>query len=303
LNTLERPEIRDGHRRLLAGFREFLEPIVHVGGPPDDGTLRGAVAFLRHGVMAFAHREEASLLDAGGPPEEAALEDVALEHAFLAGEIDRLDREVRRLAALPAGDPSRAACVDGIRRLAYRIEAVLEVHLLREEELEPGVPGARPVAAEGAGRPEIDSAQLERFLRRHRWATLCTVGSGQPYAVPVSYAFDGASFYLATGPGRKARNLEECPRVCLTVSEIAAADDWCSVVATGEARPVDGLVERMRALQLLARARGGSPGPADLARMARARVFRLAPDEISGRACGRTALESDRRPLTSTAAS
>lgn len=129
--------------------------------------------------------------------------------------------------------------------------------------------------------------EVDRFLRAHSWGVLCTVGDGRPYAVPVSYAFDGARFYVATGPGRKARHLERCPAVCLTVAEVADGERWTSVVATGEARWVEDLRSRMSALRLLARRRPGGFTAKDLARAAQARVLSFAPDELTGRTRGR----------------
>jgi YbgC/YbaW family acyl-CoA thioester hydrolase len=130
LATLDREEMRQGHRELLATFRELLSPLTS-GHPPDEAELRAAVAFLRQGVLAFAHEEE-KLLQRGG----AHLEDAALEHAFLAGEIGQLSREVRRfLVEDDGGGGKEGDRLSRIRRLAYRIEAALEVHLLKEEEL------------------------------------------------------------------------------------------------------------------------------------------------------------------------
>ncbi|HET8654601.1 MAG TPA: pyridoxamine 5'-phosphate oxidase family protein [Longimicrobiaceae bacterium] len=286
MSALDATGIRGEHRRLLATFREFLDPLTTGADPAAGEALRAAVAFLRQGVLAFAHREEEALLAGGG-----RLEDAALEHAFLAAEIDRLGQEVRRLTgAHGRGAEERDRSLARIRELAYRIEAVLEVHLLKEEENDtPEPPPAAPAAEERAHTGVLTPTEVEGFLRRHRWATLSTVGDGRPYAVPVSYAFDGEGFYFATGSGRKAHNLERCPHVCLTVAEVAGPNDWCSVIASGDALRVGPPAERIRALRLLARTRPGAPGGRDLARLLSARVFRVVPCEVTGRAQGRVA--------------
>ena len=57
--SLDQQSIRRGHRELLSTFREFVQPITSPDGAPAPDELRGAVAFLRQGIMTFARREEA----------------------------------------------------------------------------------------------------------------------------------------------------------------------------------------------------------------------------------------------------
>lgn len=139
------------------------------------------------------------------------------------------------------------------------------------------------------GLRAMDPDEVERFLREHGWGMLATVGEGgAPYAVPVAYGYDGRHLYVASGPGRKRENLEASPAVCLTVAEVVDGDRWSSVVVTGEARAVEGLAERLRGLDAIRRQRagGGMLPPADLARMARATVFRITSAEVTGRVRG-----------------
>lgn len=282
---LDRTSIQRGHRELLATFREFVQPLACPAGTPEMEELRGLVAFLRESVMGFARREEASLA-----PGEEARESAAREHAFIAAEADRLANEVTALMrARREPGPECEARLARIQRLSHRIEAVLEVHLLRDEECAPESPDpAGPAAREGHAANEMTAAEASEFLRSHRWGVLCTVGGGRPYAVPVSYAFDGRHFYLATGPGRKADNLDSSPSVCLTVPDVVDGENWRSVVVTGEAHWLTDLPGRLRALRLLMREREGALSARDLARAARARVLRVAATEISGRGEGST---------------
>jgi nitroimidazol reductase NimA-like FMN-containing flavoprotein (pyridoxamine 5'-phosphate oxidase superfamily) len=283
MTDLDRSSIQRGHRELLATFREFVQPLACPAGTPEMEELRGVVAFLREGVMGFARREEASL--AAG---EEARESAAREHAFIAAEADLLAREVTSLMhAHREPEPECETRLARIQRLSHRIEAVLEVHLLRDEEYAPEPPPpsesaapAGPVAHVANG---MTPAEASDFLGSHRWGVLCTVGGGRPYAVPVSYAFDGRHLYLATGPGRKADNLDASPSVCLTVPDVVDGQNWRSVVVTGEAHRLTDLPSRLRALRLLARERARTPTAKDLARAARARVLRVVPTEITGR--------------------
>lgn len=136
------------------------------------------------------------------------------------------------------------------------------------------------------GPRELSAGEAHDFLVEHEWGVLATVGEDGPYAVPVAYAVDGESIVLASGPGEKLRHLLADPRVCLTVAEVADGDRWRCVVVRGVARPLRSTGMRAQALLALARARGTRPTRADLARAARAQVFRVERLRVSGRARG-----------------
>lgn len=282
--------VREGHRRLLETFRELadLGPASR-GGTPLPEDLRALVSFLRHSVLAFASREDRS---GQGDP----LADVgAFEHAFLAAEIDALARSIEGLRGWAAGELA-AADLDGVRRHLQRIDAVLELHVQRIEDAapEPGVAAPPGASAE----PAIDEPRSSRtramsmeeiadFLRARNWGVLATHGPAGAYAVPISYGFGGGTVYFATGPGRKLSNLLADPLVCFTIPNVETANRWESVVISGRAVPVTGVRERAVALNALRRQRGaGVPTAADLARLAKARLFRIEAAEMSGRACG-----------------
>lgn len=133
---------------------------------------------------------------------------------------------------------------------------------------------------------KLPDADVEALLTRNWWGILSTTEARGPYAVPVVYGYDGERFYFAGSPGRKTRNLEERPGVCLDVVEVDGPGmGWRSVVVLGEARRVEGPRELLHALAALRRQTGtpGSPRPADIARIARARVYRIDPSEVTGR--------------------
>lgn len=130
--------------------------------------------------------------------------------------------------------------------------------------------------------------EVENLLQEGRWGVLCTLHEGRPYAVPVSFGYDGTDLYIASGPGRKLRALEASPGVCLTIADVTDGNRWRSVVVIADAERVRTVRERLHALgtigRLVARSRPFSRH--DVLRAASATVFRLRPVEISGRVRG-----------------
>ena len=132
----------------------------------------------------------------------------------------------------------------------------------------------------------MPAEEIDRFLRTHRWGILSTVADQRPYAVPVGYGYDGESIFLASGPGRKADNLESCSAICLTVSEVVDGDQWGCVVVMGDALRIDDLRGRIAALAALGRRLSPGAIRRDLARLAQTRLYRVVPTEITGRTRG-----------------
>lgn len=146
--------------------------------------------------------------------------------------------------------------------------------------------------AVGAGRRSIGTEQalspeeVARHIRDAGWAVMAVLDGPRPYAIPMAYGFDGRRFFVATGPGRKRRALEQQPRVCLTIIDVpGGASRGGYVVVTGHARPVTSFLSRIRAGLLILRrfSRGGLPSFKELRRMAKGRIFRIEPGEVTGR--------------------
>ncbi|MFQ5689531.1 MAG: pyridoxamine 5'-phosphate oxidase family protein [Gemmatimonadota bacterium] len=136
---------------------------------------------------------------------------------------------------------------------------------------------------------ELTASEIQAVLERSWWGNLATVSGGEPYAVPVVYGYDGRWFWVASGTGKKIECLENNPAVCLTVVEVIGdGEDWASVVVTGRGDLVRDPRSHLAALRALRRQRGhmGPVGPRDALRLARARVIRITPREITGRAKG-----------------
>jgi nitroimidazol reductase NimA-like FMN-containing flavoprotein (pyridoxamine 5'-phosphate oxidase superfamily) len=282
-DPLHEAAVLEGHRHLLATFRAFWDP--EAFGPPSVEDVRGAVAFLRHGLLPFARWEEASV-----EPATPDAETTAFEHAFLAAEIDALAAAASR----PHG-ASGSADAEVLRRL-HRIDAVLELHVARAAERASTEVADRCLTADDGERAaddppgglrDLSPAEAASVLARGRWAMLATVDRGAPFAVPVAYAWDGARIYLASAPGRKLNSMQREPRVCVTVAEVRDGECWRSVVVEGLAERVHGL-ERARAIRLIQKQRGEARAPrtSTLRRLATARLVRISPTTVSGRARG-----------------
>jgi uncharacterized protein len=139
-------------------------------------------------------------------------------------------------------------------------------------------------SARALTQPEIDE-----FLRKGFWGVLATAVNDEPYGVPIIYAYDDdGTFYIANGPGKKISNLEHNPIVTLTVVELEDyGRRWKSVIVYGKVEIVQELGEKMHAFNAL---RKQIPRPAarlrDAAKLAAAKVVRIVPSQITGRATG-----------------
>lgn len=156
------------------------------------------------------------------------------------------------------------------------------VDAIATTEIAPAAP--TPTRFE-AGLREMDEGEIRRHLHGHKWGVLSTVHDGRPYAVPVSFGFDGTYLYVASAPGRKLRALRESPVACLTIADVTDGTRWSSVVVMADAEPVDSIAVKLHGLNTIRRQQsgGGLTSAKDLARAASATVFRLSPTEVSGR--------------------
>jgi hypothetical protein len=278
--------IRGGRRRLLDVFRDFVPDVPD--SALDAEALTGLVAFLQS-VLPFARWEEGYR-----SPGTDIAEDLAFEHTFLAIEIDGLAKAVALLRAASTST-QRAVSEAATWRRLNRLEAVFELHASKLEDRPVFAPAdACPVAAGGSEKPGVGVTTLNAraasdFLRSRSWGILSTLesGSAAPYAVPVSFGWEGGVVLLACSPGRKTRNLEHHPEACLTVVEASNGDHWTSVVIRGRVNWLTGPLERLRAAVCIHAQRGPTLlSPKDLLRFGRARIARLDPHEISARSRG-----------------
>jgi nitroimidazol reductase NimA-like FMN-containing flavoprotein (pyridoxamine 5'-phosphate oxidase superfamily) len=269
---------------LLATFRELVVPESRPGGTaaPDLADLEAASAFLRQTVLPHLRGAD----DPANP--EGPAEDSAFAYTLLAAEANRFAAAVAGLGGVsPTGGRPPVGWA-AVRRRIDRIEAVLELYAGKQAYQEERVfPTTRAERAreQPAGTRPMELHEARAFLRSRQWGVLCTVGDEAPYAVPISYRYDGEVIYIATGPGRKLRNLQATPAVSLTVMEVRDRQRWTSVVVTGQATQLPGIVARSVAVRWLAGLVATGEAPEQLRRLRSATFFRIEPAEISGRSC------------------
>ena len=106
----------------------------------------------------------------------------------------------------------------------------------------------------------ISREEADELLGRCLFGVLSTTcEDGQPYAVPISYAYDGNRIVVhgAKGVGQKLRNMQADPRVCFTVvGEVQTepgkfSTKYESVIVFGEAREIEDMDAKKAALHLL----------------------------------------------------
>lgn len=106
----------------------------------------------------------------------------------------------------------------------------------------------------------LSEEEARGILGKALYGVLSTVTSdGQPYAVPVSYGYDGGRIvvHCAPGVGQKLANIEAEPRVCFTVvGDVETlpgkfSTKYESAIVIGRARILEDREEKKAALHLL----------------------------------------------------
>jgi nitroimidazol reductase NimA-like FMN-containing flavoprotein (pyridoxamine 5'-phosphate oxidase superfamily) len=134
----------------------------------------------------------------------------------------------------------------------------------------------------------LSDSEIESFLGRHETGVLSLARDGEPYAVPISYGYDAEErrFYLrlVSNPGSEKRTfLASASDARLVVYE-EDAPVYSSVVATGVLREINRDELTVEHLEQYGEAKRplfeiwGDSLP-DL----NVRLYRLVPDELSGR--------------------
>lgn len=141
----------------------------------------------------------------------------------------------------------------------------------------------------------LSPQETEQLLLQGEYGVLSTVDpQGQPYAIPLSYAFRDGSIYVHCAlSGHKLDNLATNPRVCFCVvgrTELLPAEfatRYESVLAFGTASEIDG-EERINALRwLLEKYSPDFLAEGDIyieQQQAATRVIKINIDQLSGKA-------------------
>lgn len=139
----------------------------------------------------------------------------------------------------------------------------------------------------------LSTLECTTLLTKNRLGRLACARNGQPYVVPICYAYADRCLYAFSMPGKKIDWMRENPLVSVQVDERGTAREWNSVVVDGryEELPdrIGSKVERDRAWSILSKHvdwwEPGALKPATLPISDHSPhlFFRISIDELSGR--------------------
>ena len=152
-------------------------------------------------------------------------------------------------------------------------------------------------AAQTVPRGQLDAEQIDQVLHSELVGRIGCCAAGQPYVVPVFYAYDGTYVYGHSNEGMKIRMLRANPEVCFEVDHVESLVSWQSVIAWGRFEELEGeqanlaeqvLVQRAKpflaaAIGQLPRQSSESGSLSDATAEQRAIVYRIALTERTGR--------------------
>jgi nitroimidazol reductase NimA-like FMN-containing flavoprotein (pyridoxamine 5'-phosphate oxidase superfamily) len=98
---------------------------------------------------------------------------------------------------------------------------------------------------------ELSDNEIVELLRRTGYGHLACARDGEPYVVPVHFAYDDGDIYVYTTEGKKFEIIRENPRVCLQAEEVTDNQHWQSVIVDGEAIQIVNEEDRERAMKLI----------------------------------------------------
>ena len=138
----------------------------------------------------------------------------------------------------------------------------------------------------------ISEDEARKFLHKTKYGHLAYAYEGQPYIVPINFAYDSENVYFRTTDGTKTRCLAANAKVCLQVEQIDSQEQWESVMVVGSAEPITSPEEFRRADKHFSQ-RGMAPPP-EMAKASfsnrtgenRVAVYRIRPKAITGRKRG-----------------
>ena len=81
---------------------------------------------------------------------------------------------------------------------------------------------------------EMTIDECRSALQKANVGRLACARDGQPYAVPINFAFDGTYLYGFTTLGQKIEWMRANPLVCVEVDEIISENQWMSIIVFGQ---------------------------------------------------------------------
>lgn len=102
---------------------------------------------------------------------------------------------------------------------------------------------------------EMTYDECRTALKKANVGRLACARDGQPYVVPINFAFGGSYLYGFTTLGQKVEWMRSNPLVCFELDEVISDDQWMSVVVFGRYEELpdtrDYQVARVHAHELL----------------------------------------------------
>ena len=80
---------------------------------------------------------------------------------------------------------------------------------------------------------EMTQQEIKELLSRTRIGRLACSYEGQPYIVPLSFAYSSVYLYSLTTAGQKVDWMRKNPKVCVQFDEIQTTNVWQSVLVVG----------------------------------------------------------------------
>lgn len=80
---------------------------------------------------------------------------------------------------------------------------------------------------------EMTAQENTAVVSAGRLARLACASEGQPYVVPIHYAFADRHLYSFSMPGQKVEWMRSNPKVCVQIDDLSSSRRWKSVVIYG----------------------------------------------------------------------
>ena len=97
---------------------------------------------------------------------------------------------------------------------------------------------------------ELSSQESLDLLARTRLGRLGCSQEGQPYVVPVYFAYEDRALYSFATLGKKIEWMRANPLVCIEVDEVVSPQQWASVIVFGRYEELPDTSEWQRARAL-----------------------------------------------------
>ena len=80
---------------------------------------------------------------------------------------------------------------------------------------------------------ELTAKECREFLARASFGRLACAKEGEPYIVPIYFAYERGHLYGFSTFGRKIEWMRSNPRVCVEIDDVPNYFRWTSVIASG----------------------------------------------------------------------